>query len=96
MTTVAQSNPMKLKPILKLKFGGPASVPIPEPVPVAATVNVAEVAPPHAQRELTEAEIAGRARRAERQATIAAMRQAGAEIVEGIFRAYGGGTFQSG
>jgi ProP effector len=69
MTSVAQ-NPLKQRPILRLKLGRPASAP--EPEPVTATVKVEEAAPQQPTKPsspgLNEAEKAGRALRAEQRA----------------------------
>ena len=69
MTMTMNKVPMKMRPVLKLKFG-PASVPVPVPATVTAVVTVAEVVVPTPPLALNEVEIAGRARRAERWAAI--------------------------
>jgi ProP effector len=83
MTTVAQSNPMKLKPVLKLKLGS-ASVPAPTPKPVLVAAPPPEDSPKVVPPELNAVEIAGRARSAD----IAATRRALLKRWPGCFRGY--------
>jgi RNA chaperone ProQ/FINO-like protein len=96
MTIIEQSDklPMKMRPVLKLKLGPasapqlcnaslgaaapvPTPVPVPKPTPAPPAPPAAKATPP----ELNEAEIAGRARRAERAAAIAAEKDAKAAVI---------------